>query len=734
MADKNETIVTLKLKADLDGLKEALRKINDMIRSTLKAQVDITFNIRGEKRVEALKQRIAKEIKVPVSFHQKGDAPKAPVSKPTPQPTNSPASTGIPGNSSGGLQDFTKQMSQIVSGTALLNFSKNMTKGIMEVGVEFENLKTIMRNTLGGTEEGDAAMDMIKNIASNAHASIGDVGESFQKLVQRGMKPTEEEFIRLNDFARSQGKNIGQWTNAVTSAMLGQNRGLKKFGITAKDAGGSVIYTFRGVSTQVKKSEKDIYEYLLSLGKLDGIMGMSGKSADTFSGKMQDIRNSIDTIKITIFEKLQSVLKPLMDIVNNVLDKIKKWVEENPELVTGIVLIITTLTALVGAFMVLTPIISSVAGLFATFGAGLGWIIVAIAGVVFVIWDLWNGFTTGNSIIADLIVKFLEWIGITTTAGEVLNFLKATFDILVAWITAGVTEMIAIFQFMVDYWMVLFQGFLDFTAIMIDIVVALFTGNIPRASEGFERLKDAALNIFDKIVLAAQKAVKTILNAFVGLMNKLADIPLIGEYIKKGANGLKGVTDNIEQDIRKRQSTVNERDKRINGFARDGKNPGNLGGTKKKKNNKKGLDIFGKTGGMFGSGGNSGGGSKGKKNKDGAGKSNKQNTEGEKAIVTAIESLQDILKKTGYSITSEIKRANLFEAKRKALLDSQKREGVTELFKHIKERVLGTNNKEINNNNKVEIFLNGSNGTSYGINANSRIADLFKIQNKRRGG
>ena len=55
MADKNETIVTLKLKADLDGLKEALRKINDMIRSTLKAQVDITFNIRGEKRVEALK-------------------------------------------------------------------------------------------------------------------------------------------------------------------------------------------------------------------------------------------------------------------------------------------------------------------------------------------------------------------------------------------------------------------------------------------------------------------------------------------------------------------------------------------------------------------------------------------------------------------------------------------------------------------------------------------------------
>ena len=82
MADKNETIVTLKLKADLDGLKEALRKINDMIRSTLKAQVDITFNIRGEKRVEALKQRIAKEIKVPVSFHQKGDAPKAPVSKP----------------------------------------------------------------------------------------------------------------------------------------------------------------------------------------------------------------------------------------------------------------------------------------------------------------------------------------------------------------------------------------------------------------------------------------------------------------------------------------------------------------------------------------------------------------------------------------------------------------------------------------------------------------------------
>ena len=68
---ENETLVSLKIETNLSDLKRTLQQINNTIKSSLKAQVDLTFNIRGEKRIEALKQRISKEIKIPVSFQKK---------------------------------------------------------------------------------------------------------------------------------------------------------------------------------------------------------------------------------------------------------------------------------------------------------------------------------------------------------------------------------------------------------------------------------------------------------------------------------------------------------------------------------------------------------------------------------------------------------------------------------------------------------------------------------------
>ena len=60
MAEANETLVSLKIEADMASLKKALQSINTMIKSALKAQIDLTFNLRGEKQIEAMKQRISK--------------------------------------------------------------------------------------------------------------------------------------------------------------------------------------------------------------------------------------------------------------------------------------------------------------------------------------------------------------------------------------------------------------------------------------------------------------------------------------------------------------------------------------------------------------------------------------------------------------------------------------------------------------------------------------------------
>ena len=754
MAEANETLVSLKIEADMASLKKALQSINAMIKSALKAQIDLTFNVRGEKQIEAMKQRISKEIKIPVSFQNNAKT------APTPTPKN-PVSQ--PSVEVGGLKgvfnemkDVEGQLSSVVSGAVLIGFTKGIANGIAETGMQFENLKTTLSNALGGAAEGAAAMQIIRETANEVKLSIDEVGNGFNKLINRGLKPTKEEFIQLTDVAKSQGKEVDQYVEAVLDAMTGENERLKKFGVKAKDAGDKVIFTFKGVSTEVKKNEQDIYNYLVALGKVPGVAGMSAKAADTFSGKLANIQSKIDGIKIAIFERIGEALKPILDVVANVLEGFQKWAEKNPELASGLTLIIMAITGLTGAFLVLTPIIAGVMALVAPFLLTIGAIALMIGALVFVLWDLWNGLMTGESYIFAIIDGFLEWIGVGITVQEIINAISEGFQMMVAFVVDYVVPAILeSWQFLVDALMLLWDGFTDFISSIIDIIVGLFTNNIPLAAQGFINLKNIVLNIFDSIVAAAATAVSRILSMFADAVNKIGDmvsgIPLIGGAIggvvKAGGNAIKGLSDKAAGVANDRRSSVQTRKNEMSANStknNTGKKRFKMPGGDKNKGNK--TDPYGKMKG--GAGGGSSGGGKGKKggkgggggkgkgkgNKGGGGSGsskNKENIEEQKAIVSAIEGLQEVLKKTGYSIVNEIKRADLFEAKRKALLDSQRKEGAAELFKHIKEKFLGGNTKEVNN--KVEIVLNGSK-TSHGINENTRLKDIFKIHYSRSGG
>ena len=754
MAEANETLVSLKIEADMASLKKALQSINTMIKSALKAQIDLTFNVRGEKQIEAMKQRISKEIKIPVSFQNNAKsaptpAPKTPVFQPSVEVG------GLKGVFNE-MKDVEGQLSSVVSGAILIGFTKGIANGIAETGMQFENLKTTLSNALGGAAEGAAAMQIIRETANEVKLSIDEVGNGFNKLINRGLKPTKEEFIQLTDVAKSQGKEVDQYVEAVLDAMTGENERLKEFGVKAKDAGDKVIFTFKGVSTEVKKNEQDIYNYLVALGKVPGVAGMSAKAADTFSGKLANIQSKIDGIKIAIFERIGEALKPILDVVANVLEGFQKWAEKNPELASGLTLIVMAITGLTGAFLVLVPIIAGVMALGAPFLLTIGAIALAIGALVFVLWDLWNGLMTGESYIFAIIDGFLEWIGVGITVQEIINAISEGFQMMVAFVVDYVVPAILeSWQFLVDALMLLWDGFTDFISSIIDIIVGLFTNNIPLAAQGFINLKNIVLNIFDSIVAAAATAVSRILSMFADAVNKIGDmvsgIPLIGGaiggFVKAGGNAIKGLSDKPAGVANDRRSSVQTRKNEMSANStknNTGKKRFKMPGGNKNKGNK--TDPYGKM--KSGAGGGSSGGGKGKKggkgggggkgkgkgNKGGGGSGsskNKENIEEQKAIVSAIEGLQEVLKKTGYSIVNEIKRADLFEAKRKALLDSQRKEGAAELFKHIKEKFLGGNTKEVNN--KVEIVLNGSKA-SHGINENTRLKDIFKIHYSRSGG
>ena len=248
---------------------------------------------------------------------------------------------------------------------------------------------------------------------------------------------------------------------------------------------------------------------------------MSAKAADTFSGKLANIQSKIDGIKLAIFERIGEALKPVLDVIANVLEGFQKWAEKNPELASGLTLIVMAITGLTGAFLVLVPIIVSVGGLFATLGTPLLVVVGIVALVVAVLWDLWNGLMTGESYIFAIIDGFLEWIGVGITVQEIINAISEGFQMMVAFVVDYVVPVILeAWQNLVDTIMLLWDGFTDFISSIIDIIVGLFTNNIPLAAQGFTNLKNIVLNIFDSIVAAAATAVSRILSMFAWWSNR----------------------------------------------------------------------------------------------------------------------------------------------------------------------------------------------------------------------
>jgi hypothetical protein len=87
------------------------------------------------------------------------------------------------------------------------------------------------------------------------------------------------------------GKSLNQMIEAVADATTGEFERLKEFGIKSRQQGDRVTFTFRGVSTTVKKTASEIEEYLKRIGEVD-FAGSMAEQMDTIDGKLSQLSDS----------------------------------------------------------------------------------------------------------------------------------------------------------------------------------------------------------------------------------------------------------------------------------------------------------------------------------------------------------------------------------------------------------------------------------------------------------
>lgn len=213
----------------------------------------------------------------------------------------------------------------------LVRYLKDVGMKSYETRKEYARFEATLRNATSSSEEAAKAMKMLQQLAKDTPASVSEWTESYIKLVNRGIKPTTDELTAMGDIAMSQGKDIDQFIEALLDAMTGENERLKEFGITASKNGKTTAYTFRGVTTEVQNTDMAIKNYILSLGKLQGVQGSMATQMNELAGLESNIGDQMESIYNKIGKKLEPAIKSFMGTLGRFMGTISKSLDSSGE-------------------------------------------------------------------------------------------------------------------------------------------------------------------------------------------------------------------------------------------------------------------------------------------------------------------------------------------------------------------------------------------------------------------
>jgi hypothetical protein len=224
---------------------------------------------------------------------------------------------------SGAFAEVGKTMAGLFAVDQLVNLGKK----ILDTTVEFQKMEAVLTTALGSNSAAQSAMDQIVNFASTTPFQVNELTDAFVKLANRGFIPTMEQMRQLGDLASSVGKSFDQLTEAILDAQSGEFERLKEFGIKASQQGDVVQFTFKGITTEVEKSDKAIQAYLLGLGDLEGVAGSMEAISKTTGGVISNLEDNITQLFKNIGDSSSGFINWFVKDLNNVVSSLRNMGE-----------------------------------------------------------------------------------------------------------------------------------------------------------------------------------------------------------------------------------------------------------------------------------------------------------------------------------------------------------------------------------------------------------------------
>ena len=704
--------------------------------------------------------------------------------KPIIKPKVDPSFTNSLQNAMAGLSRAMSGMGAIAMGRSLGGGVINFIKDLAESGFEIEKTQLSLENLFGSAEMGKGVMQELMQLATKMPGSVLDLLPAYRQLVLLGLSPSKDEMYALGEISTLTGKKITDTAMAIQMAGGGTYKRLRSMGIEVKKNGDQLKMTYMGVSKTIGTSKKAIYDYMVELGKMPGVQGAMAKQMDTLAGQTQNTADQFAILKYELYILLEKAFLPLVKWISKVVEKMAVWVAENPKLAQTLLVITIVVGLLIaGLFLALGFIILVSMAMTAWTAVTNALTAATIKLDVALLPLIWKIVLIGLvilAVIAILVLLYVYW-------DEVCLWMSLAWYTVVDAFWDGVYGIeIAFFEFL-NWVYDTFGPFAEFFLGLAIFIVSVFTMNIPGIATAFALMADGAAMAVMALEKFCLQVASNIAGGFAKAFNYIATEGkklkasadkmgigwmLNGVLLLSAAGSLKEgagapaqqASTNWDKQANKVQSQIDaeiksKKDRNnsmIEGFkkeqankkvdmnnrkqgARDSYNRKAEVKKNKKEQNKNSFmdevkDLMNKRLGIDengdpiesadkghgGGGKNTGGGSK----KAHSGK----DTAIDKASITAIRGIQKVLQDMGYSLESEIRRADLFKAQREALkaIEAERQRKNLSPIISLYNTITNRPEKSSGSTQNVNININ-----AHGVSKDTKLKDLLAMADKR---
>ena len=689
-------------------------------------------------------------------------------------------------NAMAGLSRAMSGMGAIAMGRSLGGGIVNFIKDLATAGFEIEKTQLSLENLFNSAEMGKGVMEELMQLATKMPGSVLDLLPAYRQLALLGLSPSKDEMYALGEISVLTGKKISDTAMAIQMAGGGTYKRLRSMGIEVKKNGDQLTMTYLGVSKTIGTSKKAIYDYLVELGKMPGVQGAMAKQMDTLAGQTQNAADQFAILKYELYILLGEVFLPLVKWISKIVQKMAEWVAENPKLAKAL-LVITIVVGLLIAGLLLALgaiiLVSMAMTAWTTITTALTSATVGLTAALIPL--LWEIILIGLAILAVIVILVLLYV----YWDEVCLWMQLAWYGVVEAFWNGIYGISIAFLEFVNWVYDNFGPFAEFFMWVALFILSAFTMNIPGIAGAFALMADGAATAIMALEKFCLQVASSIAGGFAKAFNYIANEGkklkssadkmgvgwlVDGIAILSGASGMAYFHGNdagkvaqqastnwsnqanavqkqidsktaeqkaknnsaIEKFKQDREAKITDLENRSQGAkdsydrkkeAKKEKAPQDMMSQVKEKmaeltGAKDMLDENGDTGEGKDKGGGKDAGKGSKKVGDG------KDTAIDKASITAISGIQKVLRDMGYSLESEIRRADLFKAQREALkaIEAERQRKNLSPIISLYNTITNRPEKSSSSTQNVNININ-----AHGVNKDTKLKDLLKMADKR---